>query len=72
MYNLDTVKINRSFPLTNDMKRRLLKAIQVGTLNLAHFPEFETQLNSGEEIDISDLTDEEKEVLLKVARRRNY
>jgi len=36
---------------------------------MAHFPEFDEIGNNSQEIDISDFTDEEKTVLLKIARR---
>lgn len=63
------VKTFRCIPLTVDMKKRLLKSIQAGKLNMSHFPEFDEIGNTSQEIDISDFTDEEKEVLLKVSRR---
>lgn len=65
---MDKVMISRRIPLTVDMKRRLLKSIQAGVLNLSHFPEF-CEHDNNNEVDISDFTDEEKQVLLKVARK---
>lgn len=62
------VKVFRTFTLNYDLKRRLLKSIQSSEFNTSHFPEFETVYNI-REVDISDLSDEEKKVLLKIARR---
>lgn len=63
------VKLFRTVPLTIDIKKRLLKSMQAGKLNMSNFPEFDEVGNNSQEIDISDFTDEEKKVLLKIARR---
>jgi hypothetical protein len=63
------VKLFRTIPLTIDIKKRLLKSMQAGKLNMSNFPEFDEVGINSQEIDISDFTDEEKKVLLKIARR---
>lgn len=53
--------------LSRELKIRLLKAIRVGSIDMAKFPELRKAQESIR-IDISRLTPEEKQILLQAAR----
>ncbi len=60
----------KTIVLTIALKKRLLKSLQSGQLILEHYPEFFSEPSIAD-IDISFLTEEEKAVLLKIARNSN-
>ena len=57
------IKIDSSFHLSADMKKRLLKSIQAGSLKLSHFPEFRKKQDRTTINDFSCLSIEEMELL---------
>lgn len=60
-------ELARGIELDSDIKKRLLKSIYTGKLNIKDFPEFENGRNKPLDLDLSVLTDDESEALFDIS-----